>query len=130
GNDGRWVDLTHLAKCLIVENHRSKDCFRHQIVTDLRLAFELPNIAAISLLCDVDIKPIARKNWPSKASAVDAHEINELALRFGPKCMNDKHRRRLRHCFDDQYARHDRARREMSLKITFVDGHVFDTGRP
>src|ERR1700738_5732382 len=76
--------------CLLVENHRSKDRFGHQIVADLRPTFELPNIAAISLLRDVDIKPVARKNRPAEARVVDAHEINEFALRFRTECMDDE----------------------------------------
>src|SRR6516165_3459768 len=44
--------------------------------------------------------------------------------------MDYQHRSGLRHRLDDQHSRHDRPRREMALKKTFVDRHALDAGRP
>src|SRR5439155_10536423 len=54
----------------------------------------------------------------------------EFAFRFRPERMDDEHRRGLRHRFYYQHPRHDWTRRKMTLKITLVDGHVLDPGRP
>src|SRR5206468_4208853 len=67
---------------------------------------------------------------PAKAGVVDAHEVDELPFRCRPEGVDDEHGGGLSHRFYDQDPRHDRAYREMTLKIMFVDRYVLDAGRP
>src|SRR3954447_3178219 len=115
---------------LIVEDHRGEDCLGHQLAADFGAAFEFPDVAAVALLRDTNMKAIAGKNRAAETGVIDTHEINQLALRFAPEGMDDQHGRRLRHRLDDQDARHYRPAREVTLKIMLVDRDVLDAGGP
>src|SRR5271166_4185964 len=110
-----------IADCLFVQNHRRKYGFGHQIVPDLCPALELPDIAAMTLLGDVHIEPVAGKHRTPKPGIVDTHEIDQLAFRFGAQRMDYQDRGGLRHRLDDQHSRHHGPRREMALKIDLRD---------
>ena len=94
----------------------------------LGAALELPDIAAVALLGDMHMEAIAGKHRPAEAGVVDTHEVDELAFRLAPEGMNNENGRGLRHCLDDQDARHDRTDREMALEILLVDRDVLDAG--
>src|SRR6516165_887084 len=95
---------------------------------DPGMPFEFPDVAAIALLDDIDIEPIAGKHRAPKASVVDAHEIDKLALRFRTEGVDNEDCRGLCHRLDDQHPRHHRPGRKMSLKVIFADRYILDAG--
>jgi hypothetical protein len=68
----------------------------------------------------MDLKSGRRENRPSKAGVVDAHEVDQLTLRFRPQRMHNENGGGLRHRFDDQHTRHYWPSRKMALKIILV----------
>src|SRR6266852_3464158 len=79
-----------------IHDHRGEDGFGHDLVAAHRLAFEFPDIAAMLLAHDLYVQPIAREDRAAETRTVDAHEIDELALRAGSQRLHHEYRRRLR----------------------------------
>ena len=129
-DDGRGMDLGHprlvYSSRIIAANTASAI----KLSPTLARPSNFQTLPRLALLGDMDIEPVAGEHRAAEPRIVDAHEIDELALRFRPERMHDQHRRGLRHRLDDQHARHHRPRREMALKIILVDRHVLDAGRP
>src|SRR3984957_4094313 len=127
-DDRGGMDIWHRQSGLVVQDHRGKNRFRRELSADLGLAFELPDIATVALLRDLNLQDAAGYDRTAKPGIVDAHEIDELALRRRPQRVHHQDRRGLRHGLNDQYARHHRARGEMPAKIIFIRRHVLDAG--
>ncbi len=84
-----------------MEDHRGKHRFGHQLATDFGAPFEFPDIAAVALFGDMDVKAVAGDDRTAEAGVVDAHEIYELALGILAEGMDDEHGGSLCHCLDD-----------------------------
>src|SRR6266446_2723576 len=125
----RWSGFA-ASTALIVEDHRGKHRFGHQLAADLGAPLEFPHIAAVALLGDMDVEAVAGHDRAAEAGVVDAHEIDQLALGVLAERMDDEHGGGLRHRLDDQHPGHDRPAREMALKERLVDRDILDPGGP
>src|SRR5215472_18949511 len=112
----------------LIEDHRSKNRLGREMAIDLGLTLELPDIAAIALLGNVNIEAIPRNYRPAEASIVDAHEVDQLTFRSRPQGVYDQHRGGLRHRLNDQNSGHHWPSRKMALKVVLVDRDVLDAG--
>ncbi|MNL23923.1 hypothetical protein D3C87_1453360 [compost metagenome] len=75
----------------------------------------------------MNFQTIAGNDGSAEARVVDCHEIDEItALTLAAGADRTC---RLGHGLDDQNARHDRAIREMTGEMRFVDRHVLDANR-
>src|SRR5580658_8986714 len=117
-----WICATGRASA--VHDHRGEGRLGDELIIDLGFALELPDIAAMLLLCDMDADHVAGDDRTAETRVIDAHEIDELAFGARAKRMHHQHGRRLRHRLDDEDARHHRALREVALEEGLVDRYV------
>src|SRR5882757_7737139 len=106
-----------IAAGLIVQDHGGEHGLGHHVLADFGPTLELPDVPAVALFSDMNLEFGRRENRPPKAGVVDAHEIDELTLRFRSQRMDNENGSGLRHRFDDQHTRHHWPRGKMALKI-------------
>src|SRR6202030_4410763 len=99
---------------LIVQDHGGEHSLGHYVLADFGPTLELPDVPAVALFSDMNLKFGRRENRPPKAGVVEAHEIEELTFRFRSQRMDNEDSGGLRHRLDDQHTRHYWPRREMA----------------
>ncbi len=110
-----------------VHDHGGVSRFGNDGAVDPCFGIELPDRATPLLLSDMHHHDVAGGHGLAKARLVDAHEVDQLALKLLAQGLDDENSRRLRHGLDDQHARHDRVARKVPLELRLVDGDVLDS---
>src|ERR1700733_8250363 len=114
-----WVFIAALR----VANHGAVFRLGNQRIAHISLAAESPDGTAPAQRLHRHAQQIAGTYRLAEARLVDGHEIHEalclhVALRVG-----DERAGRLRHRFDDKYARHHRKIGKMTEEMRLVDGN-------
>src|SRR5579864_1663351 len=109
---------------LAIDQHAAQDGFRRDIAVDgghrLQLAkFDLPLQHR-----HLDAQLVTRHHRPSETRLIHGSQIEQLLVSFRD-FRKQQEAAGLSHSLDDQDSRHNGFSREVALKITLVDGNIF-----
>src|ERR1043165_9745198 len=115
------VGCTFIAFLYSVRDHRAIFGIGAKNVARVTFARKPPNGSAFAQRLDRHSQHIARPHRPAKARLIYRQEIDNAIGAFQSERMHHKRAGGLRHCLNDENARHDRIVRKMASKVWFVE---------